>query len=77
MAFPTGALADLVEPGVTGFLVKDAEEMARAIEDCEGWTRRLPRRRPRPLLAGRHDGTLSGALRELVAGGTAAAAGVA
>lgn len=36
VAFPTGALADLVEPGVTGFLVKDAEEMARAIEDCEG-----------------------------------------
>ncbi|MBP2294223.1 glycosyltransferase [Azospirillum rugosum] len=35
VAFPTGALADIVEPGVTGFLVEDAASMARAIEDCE------------------------------------------
>ncbi|WP_448207329.1 glycosyltransferase [Azospirillum sp. sgz302134] len=35
VAFPAGALADIVEPGVTGYLVKDAGEMAQAIEDCE------------------------------------------
>jgi glycosyltransferase involved in cell wall biosynthesis len=36
VAFPAGALAEIVEPGVTGFLVKDAAEMAEAIEaiDC-------------------------------------------
>jgi glycosyltransferase involved in cell wall biosynthesis len=31
VAFPAGALADIVEPGVTGFLVNDAREMADAI----------------------------------------------
>jgi glycosyltransferase involved in cell wall biosynthesis len=31
VAFPAGALAGIVEPGVTGFLVKDAQEMAEAI----------------------------------------------
>ncbi|MBV8889177.1 MAG: glycosyltransferase family 4 protein [Alphaproteobacteria bacterium] len=31
IAFPAGALADLVEPGVTGFLVEDSREMAEAI----------------------------------------------
>ena len=31
VAFPAGALAEIVEPGVTGFLVKDAQEMAEAI----------------------------------------------
>jgi len=31
VAFPAGALADIVEPGVTGFLVEDAQEMAEAI----------------------------------------------
>jgi glycosyltransferase involved in cell wall biosynthesis len=31
VAFPAGALADIAEPGVTGFLVKDAQEMAEAI----------------------------------------------
>jgi Glycosyltransferase len=35
VAFPAGALADIVEPGVTGYLVKDAAEMAQAIEACE------------------------------------------
>ena len=35
VAFPTGVLADIVEPGVTGVLVKDAAEMAEAIEAAE------------------------------------------
>lgn len=32
IAFPAGALAEIVRDGVTGFLVRDAEEMARAIQ---------------------------------------------
>ena len=35
VAFPTGALADVVEPGVTGFLVRDVPEMVEAIEGAE------------------------------------------
>ena len=31
VAFPAGALADIVEPGVTGFLVNDVQEMGEAI----------------------------------------------
>lgn len=31
VAFPAGALAEIVEPGVTGFLVQDAAEMTEAI----------------------------------------------
>jgi glycosyltransferase involved in cell wall biosynthesis len=31
VAFPAGALAEIVEPGVTGFLVNDAREMAEAL----------------------------------------------
>jgi glycosyltransferase involved in cell wall biosynthesis len=31
VAFPAGALAEIVEPGVTGFLVDDTEQMAEAI----------------------------------------------
>ena len=31
VAFPAGALTRIVEPGVTGYLVGDAREMARAI----------------------------------------------
>ena len=31
IAFPSGALAEIVEPGVTGFLVPDVHEMAEAI----------------------------------------------
>ena len=35
IAFPAGALAEIVEPGVTGFLVNDAREMAEAIPAAE------------------------------------------
>jgi glycosyltransferase involved in cell wall biosynthesis len=31
IAFPAGALCEIIEPGVTGFLVRDANEMAEAI----------------------------------------------
>jgi glycosyltransferase involved in cell wall biosynthesis len=34
VAFPSGALAEIVEPGVTGYLVKDTAEMAEAIHEC-------------------------------------------
>lgn len=34
VAFPSGALAELVEPGVTGFLVEDVAGMAAAIEEA-------------------------------------------
>ncbi len=36
IAFPNGALADVVEHGVTGFLVRDAKEMAAAIRAASG-----------------------------------------
>ncbi len=39
IAFPAGALADIVEPGVTGYLVEDAREMAAAIGAIEGLDR--------------------------------------
>jgi glycosyltransferase involved in cell wall biosynthesis len=32
VAFPVGALPDLIEPGVIGFLVRDIREMAEAID---------------------------------------------
>ncbi|HYG87131.1 MAG TPA: glycosyltransferase [Azospirillum sp.] len=35
VAFPRGALVDVVEPGVTGFLVNDVQEMADAIGEAE------------------------------------------
>ncbi len=36
VAFPVGALPDLIEPGVTGFLVRDTREMAEAIHASDG-----------------------------------------
>jgi glycosyltransferase involved in cell wall biosynthesis len=39
VAFPAGALADIVEPGVTGFLVADAAAMAAAIPACDALDR--------------------------------------
>ncbi|HET9729196.1 MAG TPA: glycosyltransferase family 4 protein [Acidimicrobiia bacterium] len=34
VAFPNGALAEIIQPGKTGFLVSDAREMADAIHEC-------------------------------------------
>jgi glycosyltransferase involved in cell wall biosynthesis len=39
VAFPAGALPDLIEPGVTGFLVPTLEAMAEAISLCDGLDR--------------------------------------
>jgi glycosyltransferase involved in cell wall biosynthesis len=39
VAFPAGALPDIVEPGITGFLVSDVAEMAEAIPLCEALDR--------------------------------------
>jgi glycosyltransferase involved in cell wall biosynthesis len=36
VAFPSGAVPEIVEHGVTGFLVRNAVEMAEAIEACDG-----------------------------------------
>ena len=35
VAFPSGAIPDIVEDGVTGFLVRDVAEMANAIATCD------------------------------------------
>lgn len=45
IAFPSGALADIVEPGVTGYLVRNAGEMAEAIREVG----RLDRKRCREV----------------------------
>ncbi|GAB3652399.1 glycosyltransferase [Ramlibacter alkalitolerans] len=34
VAYPSGAIPEMVDPGVTGFLVRDAAEMAAAIAAC-------------------------------------------
>jgi glycosyltransferase involved in cell wall biosynthesis len=39
VAFPAGALPDLVEPGISGFLVSTIDEMAEAIALCDGLDR--------------------------------------
>jgi glycosyltransferase involved in cell wall biosynthesis len=39
IAFPAGALADIVEPGVTGYLVENVCEMAEAIRAADGLDR--------------------------------------
>lgn len=39
VAFAAGALTEIVEPGVTGFLVADTSEMADAIRDCDALDR--------------------------------------
>ncbi|OFZ40813.1 MAG: hypothetical protein A2070_13670, partial [Bdellovibrionales bacterium GWC1_52_8] len=36
IAFPNGALPEVIEDGRTGFLVKNTDEMARAIDQCRG-----------------------------------------
>jgi glycosyltransferase involved in cell wall biosynthesis len=49
VAFPAGALRELVEPGVTGFLVSTIDDMAAAIPLCD----RLDRERCREIAAQR------------------------
>ena len=47
VAFPTGAAPEIVEEGLTGFLVKDAEEMAAALRRAGSLDREACRRRAR------------------------------
>jgi glycosyltransferase involved in cell wall biosynthesis len=48
VAFPRGSVPELIESGVTGFVVRTVEEMARAIRPG-GPVDRLDRRRIREL----------------------------
>ncbi len=34
VAFPSGAIPEIVEDGITGFLIHDEKQMAAAIERC-------------------------------------------
>ena len=45
IAFPRGAAPEVVDEGVTGFLVEDAEEMAAALRRLDGFDRAACRRR--------------------------------
>jgi glycosyltransferase involved in cell wall biosynthesis len=47
VAFPSGALGNLVEHGTTGFLVSDLKQMAEAIENCQSFSREQIRARAR------------------------------
>ena len=47
IAFPNGALAEVVEDGRTGFLVENTREMAAAIAACRRPSIRTPAARPR------------------------------
>jgi glycosyltransferase involved in cell wall biosynthesis len=54
VAFPAGALRDIVEPGVSGFLVADVREMAEAIHAAAGLDRERCRAAARRRFAQRH-----------------------
>jgi glycosyltransferase involved in cell wall biosynthesis len=45
VAFPRGAVPEVVDQGVTGFLVKSTEEMAEALSSLDGFDRAACRRR--------------------------------
>ncbi|HTV89249.1 MAG TPA: glycosyltransferase [Stellaceae bacterium] len=47
VAFPSGALADIVEPGITGYLVRDVRKMAAAIHIAAAIDRERCRERGR------------------------------
>jgi glycosyltransferase involved in cell wall biosynthesis len=51
IAFPSGALAEIVEHGRTGFLVRDTAEMAQAIREADGIDPRDCRRAARERFA--------------------------
>lgn len=77
VAFPSGALADIVEPGVTGFLVNDVREMAEAIEAAESLDSEACRAAARARYSADGMAARYIALYEELAGGRARVAGVA
>ena len=75
VAFGSGALAEIVEHGVTGFLVRDTAQMAAAMRPWPGSPGRgLRARGGAALLRRRHAGPLRGALCRLAGRGRSHAA---
>ena len=53
IAFPRGAAPEVIDEGLTGFLVRDQHEMAGALAQLDGFDRRACQRRARARFAAR------------------------